>query len=102
MPLNKEFSPLTYTENDNISSIQQPSIPIIDLGFSLILKWINTEIYSKQLIQALENNIIKDLVNKESSYEFYTDRSLKNRGSNQVLMGSSWIQTKGLNPNTTF
>ena len=100
--LNNELSSTIDINNNNIDLSQQLLIPIIDLGSSLIHKWIDTKIYSKQLIQALEDNTTKDPVNEKSNYEFYTDGSLKDRGNEQVSMGSSWIQTVGPNPNTNF
>ena len=100
--IDKELLLTINMNNNNINFPQQPTIPLTDFGSSLINKWIKTKIYSRQLAQALEDNITKDSKNEKYNYEFYTDGSLKDRGNDQVSMGSSWIQTIGPNSNTIF
>jgi len=80
----------------------QPTITTSDLSSSLIKKWIQTEVYVKQLTEAYNNNIHQENTNEKPKYEFYTDGSLKDRSYNQTAMGSAWIQTIGPNPNSTF
>jgi len=103
--INKELTnnkiPLDNSTNQ-LSQLLTPSIHSFDFGSCLIYKWISTELYQKQLIQAYENNLFKDPDNIRSTYEFYTDGSLKNRGNENTAMGSSWIQTQGPNPNSNF
>ena len=54
------------------------------------------------MLEAVLKNQEKDNKNVKATYEFYTDGSLKDRGSLKSVMGSSWIQTLGPNPNTIF
>ena len=84
---NNKISP--NTSSNQSSHLLIPSIHSYDFGSSLIYKWISTESYQKQLIQAYENNIMKDPNNIRSTYEFYMDGSLKNRGNKYIAMGSS-------------
>jgi ribonuclease HI len=100
--IKKEMSN-TFSPANSIDYLKsQPIISIIDLGNTLIHKWILTESYKNQLVEAYNNNLTKDNNSIETIYEFYTDGSLQNRGSTQMSMGSAWIQTSGPNPNTTF
>ena len=88
--------------NSNFLPAPQPIIKILDLGSSLIHKWIITDLYRNSLLEAYNDNQIENINNNMTEYEFYTDGSLKDRGNIQMSMGSSWIQTLGSNPNTTF
>ena len=88
-----------YTSSPSTS---QPLIAIQDLSSTLINKWIKSEIHNTSLIESYRTNLEKDKRDMETIYEFYTDGSLKNRGSIDSVMGSAWIQVCGPNPNTTF
>ena len=81
---------------------QMPSIPIEDLGISLIKKWIAMENYKNQLITNYKTNLKAKAPNRSRVYEFYSDGSLKDRGNANSLMGSAWIQTAGINMGASF
>lgn len=57
-----------------------------DQEVALIHKYIQNEIYQENLIKLLKKNHGK-------SYDFYTDRSLVNRGIENVKMETGFIQT---------
>ena len=80
----------------------QPTIIIQDLSLTLISRWFKSKAYKDLLLEAVLKNQEKDNKNVKATYEFYTNGSLKDRGSLKSAMGSSWIQTLGPNPNTIF
>ena len=88
--------------NLQLSRISPCQVIIEDLGQILIERWIESKDHKEQLLKAYINNTNTDVFGVKTTYEFYTDGSLKNRGYDNSLMGSAWIQTLGPNPNTTF
>jgi ribonuclease HI len=91
----------SYTHINNSSPLQS-TIVIQDLSLTLISRWIKSKAYKDLLLEAVLENQEKDNKNVKATYEFYTDGSLKDRGSLKSAMESSWIQTLGPNPNTIF
>src|SRR5438876_1079745 len=88
--------------NLQLSRISPCQVIIEDLGQILIERWIESKDHKEQLLKAYINNTNTDVFGIKTTYKFYTDGSLKNRGYDNSLMGSAWIQTLGPNPNTTF
>ena len=68
----------------------------------LIQRWIQTEIHKKQLIALYKDNKKEEDQESPEKYEFYTDGSLKDRGSEDSKMGSAWLQTAGPKLGSTF
>ena len=91
--------PNTYITRNSLS---RPYIPLHDFGTTLIHKWILSKKDSELLVEAYKANKALDNQDSNTCYEFYTDGSLKSRGSKEVAMGSAWIQTQGPQPNSTF
>ena len=67
---------------------------INDLDIILITKWIISKDYSDLLLKAYITNKAENRQQHCTSYEFYTDGSLLNGGSTEMVMENSWIQTQ--------
>src|SRR5271170_4644256 len=69
---------------------------------------INKTIRSEEHITEISTIYLKnrdkerEQMHNHSSYEFYTDGLLLNRGQQNITMGTAWIQTKGSNPGSEF
>ena len=79
------------------------AIEIKDPEIKYIEEYISSEDYREDIIKAYKNNK-KGLREKEShsTIEFYTDGSLRGRGTQETTMGAAVIQTKGPCPGSSL
>src|SRR5438876_10991324 len=72
--------------NLQLSRISPCQVIIEDLGQILIERWIGSKNHKEQLLKAYINNTNTDVFGVKTTYEFYTDGLLKNRGYDNFLM----------------
>ena len=75
--------------NLQLSRISPCQVIIEDLGQILIKRWIESKDHKEQLLKAYINNTNTDVFGVKTTYEFYTDGLLKNKGYNNSLMNSA-------------
>jgi hypothetical protein len=90
-----KFSSYETTPNDIFQAIE-----IANWRTEIINKHISSQEHKDELNKVLIQNLSKET--SEPIYEFYTDGSLIDRGTETMKMGAAWLQTSGPNPGSLF